>query len=179
MIYDEFWKKVREFCEQAIEDILSRTTITIGGGSGGTTTPTAHGNESHTTAFAAEEDFDLHSTTVATDATLGHVRTDGVTIEADENGILTVLGAGSVPEHDHDTADITSGVFDLARLPVAASGVTSATELVRADDERLEPGAPATRWEPLTNGLEEATELIFTANGDVIMVEMPYEYGGA
>lgn len=39
--------------------------------------------------------------------------------------------------HKHDAADLTTGVVDLARLPVTASGVSSATKLVRADDSRL------------------------------------------
>jgi hypothetical protein len=39
--------------------------------------------------------------------------------------------------HVHAAADITSGVFPIARLPVAASGVSSATDVVRADDTRL------------------------------------------
>jgi len=45
-----------------------------------------------------------------------------------------------------DTADvgaILTGTFALARLPVAASGVNSATQLVRADDARLAPAGQA------------------------------------
>ena len=39
--------------------------------------------------------------------------------------------------HTHAASDVTSGTFPIARLPVAASGVTSSTEVVRADDSRL------------------------------------------
>jgi hypothetical protein len=39
--------------------------------------------------------------------------------------------------HTHSGADITSGTVVRARLPVAASGTSSATELVGADDSRL------------------------------------------
>lgn len=39
--------------------------------------------------------------------------------------------------HTHDAGAVVSGTFAIARLPVAASGVSSATEVVRADDTRL------------------------------------------
>lgn len=37
----------------------------------------------------------------------------------------------------HTAADVTSGTFAIARLPVAASGTLSSTTVVRADDSRL------------------------------------------
>jgi hypothetical protein len=39
--------------------------------------------------------------------------------------------------HNHSAAEITSGTFALALLPVAPSGTSSATQVVRADDSRL------------------------------------------
>lgn len=40
-------------------------------------------------------------------------------------------------DHDHDAADVTTGTFVIARIPVASSGTTSTTAVVRADDSRL------------------------------------------
>lgn len=39
--------------------------------------------------------------------------------------------------HTHTGADIASGTVDIARLPVATSGTSSTTQVVRADDTRL------------------------------------------
>ena len=39
--------------------------------------------------------------------------------------------------HSHAGADISSGTVDIARLPVAASGTSSTTQVIRADDTRL------------------------------------------
>lgn len=51
-------------------------------------------------------------------------------------------------------ADIGSGTFDLARLPVASSGASSATQVVRADDSRLSddrtPTAHMQAWSTIT-----------------------------
>jgi hypothetical protein len=61
---------------------------------------------------------------------------------------LRTLGTGAQQaaggNHKHATADTTSGTFDIARLPVAASGTSSATALVRADDTRLSNARPPT-----------------------------------
>jgi hypothetical protein len=51
---------------------------------------------------------------------------DTVTSVAGKTGNVTLAGT-----------DLTSGTVDLARLPVAASGTSSSTSLVRADDSRL------------------------------------------
>jgi hypothetical protein len=50
--------------------------------------------------------------------------------------------------HNHVASAITSGTMALARLPVASDGVSSATQLVRADDSRL---WPLSRQGTLTN----------------------------
>jgi len=39
--------------------------------------------------------------------------------------------------HAHAATDVTSGTLAIARLPVAASGTSSSTQVVRADDARL------------------------------------------
>jgi hypothetical protein len=39
--------------------------------------------------------------------------------------------------HTHNASDINAGTLGIARIPVAASGVSSATQVVRADDSRL------------------------------------------
>lgn len=63
---------------------------------------------------------------------------------------LRTLGTGAqqaaAGNHTHPAAGIVSGTLDIARLPVAASGESSATKVVRADDSRLTPAA----WEAVT-----------------------------
>ena len=39
--------------------------------------------------------------------------------------------------HTHAAADTNSGTFDIARIPVASSGTSNSTQVVRADDSRL------------------------------------------
>ena len=58
----------------------------------------------------------------------------------DTQGLQAVLDGKAAASHSHDAAALTSGTVDLARLPVAASGVSSSTQLVRADDSRLSGG---------------------------------------
>lgn len=54
---------------------------------------------------------------------------------------LRTLGNGAqqaaAGDHKHSASDTNSGTFDIARLPVAASGTSSSTSVVRADDPRL------------------------------------------
>ena len=45
--------------------------------------------------------------------------------------------SGAPAAHTHSASDITAGTFDIARLPVAASGTSNTTQVVRADDARL------------------------------------------
>ena len=47
------------------------------------------------------------------------------------------ISGKAAASHTHNASDINAGTLALARLPVAASGVTSATDVVRADDSRL------------------------------------------
>lgn len=60
--------------------------------------------------------------------------------------------------HQHDASDLT-GTLALARLPVAVSGASSATQLVRADDIRLSDSrTPLTHQHPISDvtGLQTA-----------------------
>lgn len=50
---------------------------------------------------------------------------------------LNNTGDFASASHTHSTADITSGTFNIARLPVASSAVSNSTQIVRADDSRL------------------------------------------
>ena len=59
---------------------------------------------------------------------------------ADTQGLQAALDGKAAASHSHDAAALVSGTVDIARLPVAASGVSSATQLVRADDSRLGGG---------------------------------------
>lgn len=49
----------------------------------------------------------------------------------------TALSGKANTTHNHDAGDINAGVLSIARIPIAASGTSSATALVRADDSRL------------------------------------------
>ncbi|MEI8397243.1 MAG: hypothetical protein WCF85_21175 [Rhodospirillaceae bacterium] len=62
----------------------------------------------------------------------------------DCQGLQAALDAKAASSHSHDAAALTSGTVDIARLPVAASGVSSSTQLVRADDSRLAGGSGGT-----------------------------------
>jgi len=62
---------------------------------------------------------------------------------ADTQGLQAALDGKAAASHSHDAGALTSGTIDIARLPVAASGVSSATQLVRADDSRLSGGGGA------------------------------------
>ena len=62
---------------------------------------------------------------------------------ADTQGLQTALDGKAAVSHSHDASALTSGTVDIARLPVAASGVSSSTQLVRADDSRLSGGGGA------------------------------------
>ncbi|MEI8394721.1 MAG: hypothetical protein WCF85_08310 [Rhodospirillaceae bacterium] len=68
-------------------------------------------------------------------AVLGHGHQIG-----DCQGLQAVLDGKAASSHSHDASVLTTGTVDLARLPVAASGVNSSTQLVRADDSRLAGG---------------------------------------
>ncbi|KAF0115599.1 MAG: hypothetical protein FD149_1558 [Rhodospirillaceae bacterium] len=58
--------------------------------------------------------------------------------DADFAGTMTTQLAGKAASvHTHASADVSSGTLDIARLPVAASGTSSSTQVPRADDSRL------------------------------------------
>lgn len=55
------------------------------------------------------------------------------TITALNDGLAGKSNTG----HTHTAADVNAGTFVIGRLPVAASGTSSTTQVVRADDSRL------------------------------------------
>lgn len=55
----------------------------------------------------------------------------------DVTGLQSALDGKAASSHTHSAADVTSGTFDIARLPVAPSGTSNTTQVVRADDSRL------------------------------------------
>ena len=67
--------------------------------------------------------------------------------------------------HTHAASDVNSGTLDVARLPVASSGTSSSTQVVRADDSRLSnartPSAHAS-----THGL---------LGGDAVSIDATYQ----
>lgn len=56
---------------------------------------------------------------------------------ADVSGLQGALDGKAATVHTHDAGDVTTGVLGIGRLPVAASGTSSTTQVVRADDTRL------------------------------------------
>lgn len=56
---------------------------------------------------------------------------------ADTTGLQAALDSKAASAHAHAAADVASGTLDIARLPVAASGASNATQVPRADDSRL------------------------------------------
>jgi hypothetical protein len=76
--------------------------------------------------------------------------------QATVQAVLAALSSGldgtSPLVHTHAASDVVSGILGLARLPVADSGESSATELVRADDGRLSDArAPASHTHPASD----------------------------
>ena len=70
--------------------------------------------------------------------------------------VLGDIGAAAVV-HTHTAADVTAGTLDLARLPVAASGVSSATQVVRADDARLSDARTPTAHTHTASQISDST----------------------
>lgn len=56
---------------------------------------------------------------------------------SDTTGLQSALDGKAATAHAHAAADVTSGTLDIARLPVATSGTSNATQVPRADDSRL------------------------------------------
>jgi hypothetical protein len=89
-------------------------------------------------------------------------------------------GGGEVPDHEGDVTGPHSAtvVAKVQGIPFSTTNPTDGQSYVYdADLAQMVPMTPAgvatTRWEPLTNGDPDFPELIFTAEGDVIMVEVP------
>lgn len=79
-----------------------------------------------------------------------------------------------------DASDIRSGTFGLARLPVASSGQSSASLLVRADDARLSDARPPTEHTHPIGEITGATTgrlLVGGPNGRVDLVSAPSQAG--
>ena len=85
-------------------------------GAGGTNTPLASSTVSGTVKTDSNQADPLVYTKTTTDS---------------------LLSGKANSTHQHVAGDVTSGTFDLARLPVAANGISSTTQVVRADDWRL------------------------------------------
>jgi hypothetical protein len=73
---------------------------------------------------------------MATQKIYGRTRTEQGTA-SDEAVTKAQLDGKSSTGHQHAAADVSSGTLVIARLPVAASGTSSTTQVVRADDARL------------------------------------------
>lgn len=72
-----------------------------------------------------------------------------------DSNITGILPVAQVP--NLDTAKVTTGTFALARLPVATSGASNATQLVRADDTRLSNARTPTNHSHTITDLPVAT----------------------
>lgn len=79
--------------------------------------------------------------------------TDGDVAAANKDGAaatpsLRTLGTGAqqaaAGDHKHAGSDITTGTVDIARLPVAPSGASNSSQVIRADDARLGNSRPPT-----------------------------------
>jgi microcystin-dependent protein len=57
-------------------------------------------------------------------------------VGADED-VIALLATKSDIGHTHNASDVNAGVLDIARIPVAPSGTSNTTQVVRADDARL------------------------------------------
>ncbi len=89
-----------------------------------------------------------------------HVASGAAIAQSKISGLATSLSGKSDTGHTHTTADVTSGTFAIARIPVATSGASNSTSVVRADDSRLSdsrtPTAHATNH---TSGGSDAVTL--------------------
>lgn len=65
--------------------------------------------------------------------------------------------AYAAASHTHAAGDVTSGTFDIARLPVAPSGTSSTTQVVRADDSRLSDARTPTAHTHTASQISDST----------------------
>lgn len=77
-------------------------------------------------------------------------------IISDISNLQATLDSKAAASHTHAASDTTTGTFDIARLPIAASGVSNATTVVRADDSRLSNARPPTAH---THAIADITNL--------------------
>lgn len=95
-----------------------------------------------------------------------------VTYNPSTSAVSSVFGrSGAVTAQagDYAATDITSGTFDIARLPVASSGSSSSTQVVRADDSRLSDARTPTTHTHTVSQLSDAT-----ANGRSLISAADY-----
>lgn len=89
---------------------------------------------------------------------------------ADITGTMTVAKGGTgITSYTKGDILVATGAATLVKLAVGADGTALKADSAQASGVKWDTVAPSTRWEPLTNGIDE---LVF-ADGDVIMVELP------
>lgn len=93
-------------------------------------------------------------------------------VQLDASGLLPALDASQLVNvpfqvHTHDASDIVSGTINISHLPVAADGVASALDLVRADDTRLSDARTPTAH---THPISEVVDLQVTLDGKAALV---------
>lgn len=143
----------------AVEDLVVVGVIgaTASGGSGGDPVPV-----SSPTAPDAPADSMLWA-----DETTGRLR----------RWIAGVWRGVSEDGHTHSANDVNDGVLALARLPVAPSGNSNATQIVRADDARLsDPRTPtghAHAAGDVTSGTFALARIPTASAGEVSAVKVP------
>ena len=130
--------------QAATMDFAPSSHVGVGGAAHATATSAAAGfmsaaDKTKLDGIAASAtNTPLASTTPAALGTAA-VGTGTTAARADHvHALPTPAAIGAAPTaHTHAAADLTSGTLDIARLPVAPSGASSTTQVVRADDARL------------------------------------------
>lgn len=95
---------------------------------------------------------------------------EDVDLTAMADAIADALDGKSNLGHTHAAADTTTGTFAIARIPVAASGASSTTAVVRADDSRLNnartPTAHTHSADDVTDGVLALARLPVAPSGN-------------
>jgi hypothetical protein len=120
----------------AAGDVTSGTFAIARIPTGTTGTTVALGNHTHALGT-------LSDVTISAAATGNVVRYNGTgwvnaaLATSDVTGLDTALAGKANTSHTHNASDVNAGTLDIARLPVATSGTSNTTQVVRADDSRL------------------------------------------
>ena len=97
------------------------------------------------------------------DVGLGNVDNTSDLAKPISTAASSALAGKANSSHTHAASDVTSGTLALARLPVAASGTSSSSQVVRADDSRLSdartPAAHTHAASDVTSGTLAAARL--------------------